>query len=81
MGVRELGAIDMEPWQIGIIGGIIGGLSVVVYAFMLPQRKCPDCGEPLPRSRKPTNKRQAMWGGWTCSKCGCEVDRKGKKVV
>jgi ribonucleoside-diphosphate reductase alpha chain len=48
---------------------------------ILAGRKCPECGEPLPRFRKPANARQAKWGGWTCSKCGCEVDRRGKKVV
>jgi hypothetical protein len=71
----------VQPWQIGIIGGIVGGLSVAVLGLLLPARKCPECGNPLPRIRKPANARQAKWGGWTCSKCGCEVDRRGKKLV
>ena len=71
----------MEPWlQSAIIGGIGGGLTVLVLALVMPRRKCPACGEPCPRFRKPTNRKQALWGGWTCAKCGCEVDRRGRKV-
>jgi len=70
----------MEPWQIGIISGIVGGLCVAVLGFVLPGRKCPACGQPLPRYRKPASRRQALWGGWTCPACGCEVDRNGRKV-
>jgi hypothetical protein len=24
--------------------------------------------------------RQALWGGWTCSNCGTEMDRSGNQV-
>jgi len=41
---------------------------------------CPDCGKEQPKVRKPKNLRQAMWGGNTCTECGCEMDRFGKKV-
>lgn len=40
---------------------------------------CPKCGNPLPLFRRPKNKTQMMWGGWTCDKCGCEVDKYGKE--
>jgi hypothetical protein len=71
----------MEPWLIGAIaGGVAAGVLVPIVALLAPQRKCPDCGEPCPRFRKPANRRQALWGGWTCAKCGCEVDRRGRKV-
>ncbi|MFO0969531.1 MAG: hypothetical protein U0793_28570 [Gemmataceae bacterium] len=75
----------MPPWLetgliAGVIGGVVGGLVVLVLALVLPPRKCPDCGEPFPRFRKPANRRQALWGGATCAKCGCEVDRRGRKV-
>ena len=71
----------MEPWLMGaIIGGIGGTLTVILLGLLLPGKKCPACGEKLPRLRAPSNSRQAMWGGWTCPHCGCEVDRKGKKV-
>ena len=41
---------------------------------------CPDCGIRLPMVRKPANWRQALWGGATCPRCGCEIDRFGRKV-
>jgi len=71
----------VEPWLVGaIVGGIGGGLAVLVLALVGPRRTCPDCGEPFPRFRKPANRRQALWGGWTCARCGCEVDRRGRKI-
>jgi predicted RNA-binding Zn-ribbon protein involved in translation (DUF1610 family) len=42
---------------------------------------CPKCGQPMPMIRKPKNQRQALWGGWTCPKCGCEMDKYGVAVV
>lgn len=71
----------MEPWLIGgIIGGVASGLGVLVLALLIPRRKCPDCGELFPRFRMPANSRQALWGGGTCANCGCEVDRRGRKI-
>ena len=64
-----------------IIGAVAGGVGVVVLALLTPARKCPRCAAPLPKLRKPANKSQAMWGGTTCPACGCECDRKGKKIV
>jgi hypothetical protein len=52
-----------------------------------PLSGSPDAAEGLPgrrdgapKDRWPRNWRQRLWGGWTCPNCGCEVDRKGKKV-
>jgi hypothetical protein len=38
---------------------------------------CPRCAAPLPTVRKATSMREALWGGWTCEKCGCKIDRQG----
>jgi len=40
---------------------------------------CPRCAAPLPMRRKATSSSEAVWGGWTCKKCGCKVDRYGKE--
>jgi hypothetical protein len=43
---------------------------------------CPDCGtiqEGKPRI--PRNRRQALWGGNTCEKCGCSYDKWGRRVM
>lgn len=39
---------------------------------------CPHCQTPAPRVRKPANRRQLLWGGWTCPHCGLEIDKYGK---
>jgi len=43
-------------------------------------RNCPECGATLPFIRIPKSKREALWGGIICPKCGSEFDRHGKKV-
>jgi hypothetical protein len=62
-----------------LVGAVAGGLAVIVFALLSPARKCPDCGTPLPKFRTPQSPKQAMWGGWTCPKCGIDIDRKGNK--
>lgn len=42
---------------------------------------CPRCGEIAPPIRKPTSFRQAMWGGWTCKMCECEMDKWGMEIA
>jgi predicted RNA-binding Zn-ribbon protein involved in translation (DUF1610 family) len=41
---------------------------------------CPKCAEPMPRIRRPKNERQRLSGGWTCPKCGCEMDKYGVDI-
>lgn len=63
------------------VGGAVGGLAVLVWALLQKPRACPECGTPVPKIRRPANRRQMMWGGWTCSGCACELDRLGRKIV
>jgi hypothetical protein len=39
---------------------------------------CPACDTPQPFVRKPTSMRQALFGGYTCKACGCEIDKYGR---
>jgi predicted amidophosphoribosyltransferase len=41
---------------------------------------CPKCDQRVPYLRAPNSTRQALWGGWTCSACGTEMDRHGHDV-
>jgi predicted RNA-binding Zn-ribbon protein involved in translation (DUF1610 family) len=41
---------------------------------------CPECGDTVPVIRKPENIRRALWGGWTCKKCGTEMNKYGHKI-
>lgn len=43
--------------------------------------KCPQCGAQQPVFRVPKDWRQLLFGGWTCKKCGCRMDRTGKKIT
>lgn len=52
-----------------------------LFGINLRAVHCPDCGAKQPAVRKPQNARQAMWGGWTCKECGCEMDKWGNRVV
>ena len=63
-----------------IAGGIAGGIAVIAYGLLRKPVFCPRCKTKLPRIRIPKNARQSAFGGWTCPKCGCEVDRNGKEV-
>lgn len=45
-----------------------------------PVLSCPNCRTPLPRVRRPKNMRQFLWGGWTCAKCGAELDRRARII-
>jgi hypothetical protein len=73
---------------IGLSVGI--GVSLVMLTFWPRKGKwginlkpvnCPCCGDPMPRYRWPANKRQAMWGGWNCRRCGCEMDKYGREFT
>jgi hypothetical protein len=63
-----------------VIGGIAGGIAVIIIALLQKVRICPKCKTPLPKFRKPANSHQMLWGGWTCQKCGSEIDRKGNLI-
>ena len=41
---------------------------------------CPKCNTPAPSVRIPTSFHQLLWGGWTCKKCGINMDRNGEEI-
>jgi len=41
---------------------------------------CPCCKAPLPPIRTPRSLQQALWGGYTCSPCGAEVNKWGRQI-
>ena len=63
----------------GIAGGVIGGLGTLAWGLLQPSRHCPECDTALPKfGRK--HARPGSGGGWICPGCGCEIDRKGRRV-
>ena len=70
-----------ELLKAGLIGGILGAIGSYLGRLIFQRGSklnCPRCGTAVPQTRKPANWHQFWWGGWTCSNCGCEMDRKGK---
>jgi hypothetical protein len=68
-----------------IIGGILGvGMLLVIHGTIFKTRwgintvtqiECPGCHRLHGQIRNPRNVRQMLWGGFTCSQCGVEVDK------
>ena len=56
-----------------------GTLRQTKWGINLKEMCCPRCGEKSPSIRKPMSLRQVLWGGWTCPKCGCEIDKWGRE--
>jgi DNA-directed RNA polymerase subunit RPC12/RpoP len=52
----------------------------LLSASTLATPDCPACGSRQPAQRKPTSLRQAIFGGWTCARCGTELDRRGAPI-
>lgn len=42
------------------------------------QVSCPNCGAAQPFIRTAASFRQMMFGGYTCSRCGTEIDKFGR---
>jgi len=69
-----------------IVGVLLVGILLVAFGTVTKNRWgintrhviCPACGSPMPQVRQPKSIRQALWGGFTCGKCGCEMDKWGR---
>lgn len=67
--------------------GMLIGLVLVVYGTFARNRwgvnfeqvNCPRCH--AARVRKPKSRREMLWGGGTCDKCGCEMDKWGNPIT
>jgi hypothetical protein len=78
-----------------ILFSIIGFILVIGFTFVIIstiRRKgkmginlkpifCPKCSTPAPIIRKPTSKQETLWGGWTCTNCGCKMDKWGNEIT
>lgn len=65
---------------------VVGGIVLIVRAtrskgemgINLKRVICCQCGADVPAIRKPKDKEEFMWGGWTCGNCGQQMDKWGK---
>jgi hypothetical protein len=58
-----------------VVGGVVG---LSIRRRILRTLRCPQCGTQPALFRMPKNWEQFVWGGWTCSTCGSEVNAQGK---
>jgi hypothetical protein len=78
--VAALADLAGFPASGGAIGGVIGGVIAAMLIAGGRRKTCPHCAAELPAYRRPTSLQQALWGGWTCPNCGCDIDRRGQPI-
>ena len=66
---------------LGILLVVVGTVRKNSWGINSEPVNCPACGSPMPQVRQPKSRRQALWGGWTCAKCGCETDKWGRLIT
>ncbi len=71
--------------EVVIVSLLAAAFAVVLYGAVKHRTNsgaghCPECGQKLPMVRRPTNARQMMWGGWTCTRCDAELDRSARVI-
>jgi hypothetical protein len=74
-------AVAASALLLGILLVAFGTVTKNRWGINLDPVKCPTCGSPAPRVRQPKSMRQALWGGWTCAKCGSEMDKWGRLIM
>jgi hypothetical protein len=75
--------------SIAFFAALLIGAGVLVYGSIAKTRwginlrpvSCPKCGTPMPRVRVPVSGSEALWGGATCPKCGCRMDKWGRELA
>ena len=65
----------------GIVLLIYGTVTRNRWGINLRRVTCSRCSTTTPTVRLPRSLSQALWGGWTCSSCGCGMDKWGRQVT
>jgi hypothetical protein len=77
-----------KPDLSALVVGVIVALAAPAALIWIFQKlgypigqavNCARCGTEQPETRRPTSFRQAMLGGYTCAKCGAELDARGRE--
>ncbi len=81
---RVMNGIFVVVVGILLVGMLLVGYGTLVrngWGVNLKPVSCPCCNSVMPRKREPKSQRQKLWGGWTCEKCGCEMDKWGRQIT
>ena len=66
---------------VGLVLVVYGSIAKTRWGVNLrPPKACPRCGSAIARGGSPRSSQQVMWGGWTCSSCGTEIDKWGRET-
>lgn len=71
----------LAPWLSLVFAAVLGGTVIGRRARRKPRVSCPQCGKSMPKGRLSTSASEWLSGGWTCSSCGCRIDRNGKIIA
>ena len=89
MGSSEAGILLVLVGGIGSLM-LIGGSVLIVMLVrgtqektkmginLKPPTNCPVCAMPLAKVRIPRSRAEALWGGWTCTRCETALDKWGR---
>ena len=67
-----------QAFMPALIGAVATAAVLIIFIVFRKPVMCEKCGAEQPKMRKPENMDQAMWGGYTCSGCGAQLDGRGK---
>jgi hypothetical protein len=71
-----------------LIVALMAALVLVAYGTIARNKwginldpvACPTCGASGGALRPPRSLNEMLWGGWTCQKCGCVMDKWGRAI-
>jgi len=69
-----------EPILRSILKAEMANIKVEDFGINFSKVHCPKCGEKQPMVRRPKGWREILFGGWTCNKCGCKMDKYGVEL-
>jgi hypothetical protein len=66
---------------LGILFVAFGTVAMNRWGINPKSVNCPAYGSPTPQVRQPKSWRRVLWGGWTCERCGSEMDNWGRLIT
>jgi hypothetical protein len=82
MGVETFfGLAFLVGLAVGVVLMVYGTIAKNRWGVNLRRVQCPNCATVMGRVRMPTSGEQAMWGGYTCPACNCELDKWGRRIA
>jgi hypothetical protein len=65
---------------IGVVMVVHGNIVRNRWGINSHRVRCPRCNSEMPKIRRPKSVRELLWGGGTCQRCGCVMDKWGNQI-